>query len=282
MVVIWHRVAFTSERGLIMIKKVAIVAVAVGAVLSLLSFTKFGSYASTSWHKVRVSAARQVPIEFEIDRLKHEVGQLIPDLKKNLSAVAEEMAAVENLEKDVAASRTKLDEQKTVLLKLAKDLDGGQKEFVYCGRAIDREKAATILAKGWDAYKRSENTLKSRTQELELKRRSLDSAKEQLAAMKEQKQELEVQIAQLETEVKTVRLAQTRSKFQFDDSRLAGIKQSLRELQTRLDVEVKTNDLEREYIASEVVPVGEKKVQPVTELTREVREALEGSKVVEK
>jgi len=265
-----------------MIKKVAIVAVAVGAVMSMLSFTKVGSYASTGWHKVRSNAARQVPIEFEIDRLRNEIGQLIPDLKKNLSAVAEEMAAVENLERDVAASKVKLDEQKTVLLKLAKDLDGGQKEFVYTGRAIDRERAATLLSKGWEAYKRSENTLKSRNQELELKRRALDSAKEQLAAMKEQKQELEVQIAQLEAEVKTVRLAQTRSKFQFDDSRLADIKRSLRDLQTRLDVEVKTNDLEREYIASEVVTSTDKKVQPVTELTREVREALEGSKVVEK
>jgi len=265
-----------------MIKKVAIVAVAVGAVMSLLSFTKFGSYASTSWTKVRASAARQVPIEFEIDRLRHEVSQLIPDFKKNLSAVAEEMAAVENLERDITASRARLDEQKTILLKLAKDLESGQKEFVSAGHAINREKATTLLSKGWDAYKRSENTLKSRNQELELKRRALDSAKEQLAAMKEQKQELEVQIAQLEAEVKTVRLAQTRSKFQFDDSRLADIKRSLRDLQTRLDVEVKTNDLEREYIGSEVVPVNEKKVQPVTELTREVREALEGSNVAEK
>ena len=40
---------------------------------AVLTYTRVGSYAGTAWSKVKVTAQRQVPVEFEIDRLKHEV-----------------------------------------------------------------------------------------------------------------------------------------------------------------------------------------------------------------
>ncbi len=257
-----------------MLKKAAIVAVGVGAALFVLSHTKFGSYAGTAWNKVRSSAKRQVPVEFEIDRLRHEVAQLIPDMKKNRSIIAEEMVAIENLKEEIAATRGKLTEQKAVLLKLSKDVESGETTFVYHGRAVSRERLAEKLARDLQSYKRAEVELKTKEQVLDAKERALDAAKEQLAAMREQKQDLEVQIAQLEAELKNVRLAQTRCKFQLDDSRLSEIKRSLADLRNRLKVEKTKAELEGEFANDSVAP--ENRARPVSEVAREAREYLQG------
>lgn len=255
-----------------MVKKVAIVAVGVLAALFVLSNTKFGSYAGTAWGKIRTKAKQQVPVEFEIDRLRHEVAQLIPDMKKNRSVIAEEMVAIENLKEEIAATRTRLADHKAALLKLSKDVDSGETTFVYHGRAVRRERLAEKLARDLQSYKRAEVEVKTKEQVLEAKERALDAAKEQLAAMRDQKQDLEVQIAQLEAEVKNVRLAQTRCKFQVDDSRLAEIKRSLADLRNRLKVEKTQAELEGEF-ANDSVTV--EKPRPVSEITREVRAYFE-------
>lgn len=257
-----------------MLKKVAVVAAGVIAALFMLSHTKVGSYAGTAWGKIRTSAKQQVPVEFEIDRLRHEVVQLVPDMKKNRSIIAEEMVAIENLKEEIAATRVRLEEHKAVLLKLTKDVDSGETTFVYRRRAISRERLAEKLARDLQSYKRAEAELKTREQVLDAKERALDAAKEQLAAMRDQKQDLEVQIAQLEAEMKNVRLAQTRCKFQLDDSRLAEIKRSLADLRNRLKVEKTQAELEGEF-ANDPIEVSNK-VRPVSDVTREVREYFQG------
>jgi chromosome segregation ATPase len=260
-----------------MIKKATFVALGVIAMVALLSYTKVGSYAGTAWGKFRTTASNQVPIEFEIDRLKNEVAKLIPDMKKNRTLVAEEMVAIDNLKEEIGTTRTKLDEQKAVLLKLTKDVDSGETLFIYNGVSYKRERILEKLARDLDSYKRAETELTSKQQLLEAKERALDAARQQLATIRDQKQELEVQIAQLEAEVKTVRLAQSKCKFQVDDSRLAEIKKSLAELRNRLKTEKYAAEMEGEF-ANDPMVVGPK-VRPAGDVTREVREYLEGNKV---
>src|SRR5262245_26498341 len=60
----------------IMLKKLGIVAVIVVASFVALRMTKLGSYAGTAWSKIRAGANNSVPVEFEIDRLRHELAQL--------------------------------------------------------------------------------------------------------------------------------------------------------------------------------------------------------------
>jgi len=263
-----------------MFKKLAIGTLIAVAAVTVLSYTKLGSYASTAWTKARVSAKKQVPIEFEIDRLKNEVAQLIPDMKRNRSLIAEEMVAVDNLKEEIATTRTKLDSQKTVLLKLSKDVEGGEQTFVINHQSYPRARVIEKLSRDLESFKRCEAELKSREQMLEAKERSLDAARQQLVTMRDQKQELEVQIAQLEADLKTVRLAQTRCKFQVDDSRLTEIKRSLADLKTRLKVEKTAAELEGEF-ANDAMPV-EATVKPANDVAREVREYLEGPKVADK
>jgi len=68
--------------------KLAVFAVVFAGLFSVLSFTKVGSYAKLAWKEARTSVSQAVPIEVEIARLKEDVKNLVPDLNKNITLVA--------------------------------------------------------------------------------------------------------------------------------------------------------------------------------------------------
>ena len=80
-----------------MFKKIAIASVVVVAGLVLLAKTNLGSYAHTAWKKAKIGVSEQVPLEFEIERVRDEVSKLTPDMDKNFNAIAHEMVAIDNL-----------------------------------------------------------------------------------------------------------------------------------------------------------------------------------------
>ena len=135
-----------------MCKKIGIAAVAVAVVLFLLNSTMLGSYTSTAFSKIHGSFKKQVPIEFEIDRIKHEIAQLVPDMKKNLSSVAEEMVAIDNLKEDIRVTRERLATEKVSIMTMTEDLDKGATVVNYKGRDYSatrvREKLASAFEHG--------------------------------------------------------------------------------------------------------------------------------------
>lgn len=266
-------------------KKLGIAAVVLGTGLAVAHLSGLDSYTSTAFNKVTKSVKRQVPLEFEIERIRDEVARLVPDMKKNFSVIAEEMVAVENLHKEVAVTRANLQQQKDNILTMTKDLESGATTLVYDGKPYSAERVREKLTKDFASYKICEAELRSREQLLDAKERSLETAREQLGSMKQQKQELEVQIAEIEAELKTVRLAQTRNKFQFDDSQLARCKATLADIRNRLNVEKKVGEMEANF-ANDTIPV-EKKARTSEDLISEIRGHLGdspkgNSKVAEK
>jgi chromosome segregation ATPase len=215
----------------------------VAAGLFVWSKTNLGSYGCAAWKKVKVSAVNQVPLEFEIDRLRNEVTRLVPDMRKNLSVIAQEMVAVENLKEDIANTNANLDKQREKIRAMKENLKKGVTPIVYNGRSYRPDRVRDILTTELAACQRAEEAIKHKEQLLEAKEKSLDAAREQLESIKGQKQQLEVELARLEAEVKTLRVAQTRSKIQLDDSRLAQIKGSLAEVRNRLKAELYETDL---------------------------------------
>jgi DNA repair exonuclease SbcCD ATPase subunit len=253
-----------------MFKKIGVAVVAVAAGLGLLSWAGLSSYTTTACSNIRSTFKKQVPPEFEIQRLRNEVAQLVPDMKKNIHAIAEEMVAIDNLKEEIATAKGNLRNQKDKLQAMTRELKSGVETIKYGSREYSANRVREMVERDFASYKRCEAELKSKEKLLEAKERALDAAREQLASVQSQKQELEVQIAQLEADLKTIRLAQTRSKVQVDDSRLARIKQTLAEIRNRLKVEQTASELEGQF--GDPVPVEKKK--PVSELTKEVESYL--------
>ncbi len=226
-----------------MFKKMAIAALAVVAGLFVLNTTYFGSYAKTAWKKAKSAANHQVPLEFKIETLRNEISQLIPDMKKNISALAEEIVAVDNLQREVSELRASVTAQKENLRAMKEALQTGDTHVSFRGSITTVDRLKVRLDREFNSCKQREQSLDVKEQMLDARREKLAADRETLDSMKAQKQQLELRLAQLEAELRTLRTMQTKSKVQFDDSRLARIKKELAQLENQLKVERTASDL---------------------------------------
>jgi chromosome segregation ATPase len=238
-----------------MCKKIAIVAVAVVAGLILLSKTNLGSYVGFSWKKGKEFFQQAVPPEVEVERLRHELTQLDPEIKKARSTLAEEAVNVEMLREDVEKTRLNLHKRQEEILLMKRDVESGKSEVNYGGRTIPVSRVRTMLAADWDAYKRAEEALKSKEKLLEAKEIALAEGQKQLADMTGLKGQLQAELDRVEADLKTVRLAQTRNNIQIDNTRITRFNNSLNELKRRIRVEKKDLDMQA-ISASHPIEVG--------------------------
>jgi chromosome segregation ATPase len=250
-------------------KKLGILLLVVVGGLFLFRKTNFCSYMSTAWSKVRNTAERQVPVEFEIDRVRHEIAKLDDDMRDHLGPIAEEMANIQELKDKVEVTRKNLKEQKISIMAMTQELEKGVKPVSIGDEEYTPEELRAKLDRDFSSYKRVEAELKSQEQILAAKEKALKTVQEQLASMKTLKRDLEVELAQLEADLRTVRLAQTRDKYQLDDTRLSDIKNSLQKIKHRLTVERTELELRGKFASHTVRPT--KKVKPVGDLTKEVK-----------
>jgi chromosome segregation ATPase len=253
-------------------KKLIFGAVAGVVVLALLANTRCGAWVTshlrTSWDKAMADAEKQVPLEDEIDRLRHETEQLVPDMKKHLGVIAEEMVAVDNLRERIKKNKAEQALRKQNILTMTADLKSGSERIVYDGRKFSANRVKDKLEQDLAAYDRAESEIKRLDQLLEAREKSLDAAREQLATMKSKKAELELKLAELEAKVKALRVAQQKSNVHLDDSRLSEIEASITKVENRLKVENKTLELENQYV-TDSIPVG-KKAKSTNEVIKDV------------
>jgi chromosome segregation ATPase len=229
-----------------MIRKIGIAALAVVAGMFILRSTHLGAYARTAWHKVRTSVKHEVPIEFQIDTIRQEVAQLMPDMRKNISLVARETVEVQRLRDEVTTIHQKLDDELEHVRAWRDALQNGTATVSIGGRSYSAERAKDLLDRRIAACKRCKTELKAKEDLLEAREKGLDAEREKLASMKTQKEQYEVQIAQMEAELKSIRLAQAKSSFQLDDSRLARIKGMLEDVRSQM----KTQQVEADLVAA--------------------------------
>jgi len=251
-----------------MIKKVIFWSLVATGVVFAVNSVRPGAI-STAFKRVHVKLERKISPEFELARLRDQIAQLTPDMHRNISKIAEEMVAVESLDRRVVSLQDKLTESKNELAALTNAVETGHTRVVL---ASGREIPVTQVKNKLNACKNIERELANVRKIYDAKKSGVDAARQQLSEMKRQQQELEVLAAQYEAELKTLALEQTRAKLQLDDSRLAEIKQSFERLRERIEVERKTADLAEQFKTTDSIT--EKKPVSSTDVVEEVREYL--------
>jgi chromosome segregation ATPase len=263
-----------------MFKKLVVTAIAIGAGVFLLRSTHLGGYARTAWAKARTTVQGQIPLEFQLESIRNEVAQLMPDMKRHISQVAAETVAIEGLRTEVGTIRDSLDKQKELVRQMSDELHHGKtQQVVFGNHKYSPERFQEKLALQLLGAKQCAENLKAKEQLLEAKEQGLEAAKLQLASMRTQKGTLEVQIAQLEAELKTVRLAECKSDFQLDDSRLTHIKSALADVRNQMQIIKVTHTMIGEF-GDDLREAGEPKVKSKAELVKEVHEFLGEGEVV--
>lgn len=238
-------------------KKLVTLALVMIVGLWLAKKVSFTSYAGTLWTQVKTETKNQVPTRFELERVRHEIVQMDGDISKMIRPIAEHMAAINQLKKDLKTNRDNLADQKTVLLTMTKDLESNSPLLSYGGEAYSADRVRHKLQRDFQSYQRLEKNLQSQEKLLEAKERALVGTREQLAKLMAKKHEYEIRLAQLEADEETLQVARLGTRLEIDDSRATEIEAALKEIERRHEVQRAEVELRTGNLASDNIPVGQ-------------------------
>jgi chromosome segregation ATPase len=234
-------------RADIMVKKGILIGAGVLVLLGLLFGRDALSYVKTAGNWVHEGVRDSVPVEFEISRAHDMIKGLTPEIHKNMHLIAREEVDVKNLSEQLATAEAQLAKNRSDIERLNADLQRGDSTFVYAGKSYSQEQVETDLTRRFEQFKVKEATLTKLRQVVAARERGLQAAREKLAAMRAAKGQLEVDVANLEARLEMVKVAQSTSEFNFDDSRLSRTKDLVKDIGARIDVAEKLVNAETTY-----------------------------------
>ncbi len=259
-----------------MIRKAIYATVGLVALAAVFTATDLGSYVCTSFGRVKESVKGSVPIDFEIERARKMVKDLVPEIRTAMHVIAKEEVEVARLEKQIVESDTRLQKDRAELIRLKTDLSTGEANFVYAGNTYTVGQVRNDLAHRFERYKTKDATLGSLREIHSARQRSLEAARQKLEGMLVAKRQLEVDVENLEARLKMVEASQTTSPHSFDDSRLSRVKELITDLRTRLDVAEKLID--SDTALQDEIPLEE---EAPADIVDQVTEYFEGEKSAE-
>ena len=214
------------------------------------------SYLRTGAGEVRAAVKQEVPLEFQIERARDLVADLVPEVRKSMHVVAQEQVEIEKLEQSIDRRQTNLAEKQNAIRTMRSDLASDQTHFVYAGANYSRHEVTRDLARRFDSFLASEETLNRDRERLAAKKRALVSHREQLESMLDARQQLDVELEQLQARLQSVRAAETVSQVAIDDSSLSQARELIAELNGELDVRERLIEEEGMLLDSEIhIPV---------------------------
>jgi peptidoglycan hydrolase CwlO-like protein len=238
-----------------MLKKALVVVLGLVLLVGLLFGRSAWSYVTATVSELRDSVKSNVPVEFELKRAKKEISKIDEDVREAMHEIAKEEVQVEKLAKQIDKKEQVLAKAKSDIMTLTAHLESGEKYYVAKGSSYSRSKVEADLSRRFERFKTEEETLGKLRMIYEARERGLNAAHDKLEAMRSAQKQLEVEVANLEAEQKMIEVAKASSEFDFDDSRLSSVRNSLDEIRTRLEVDRKLADADVYY--PDEIPVGE-------------------------
>lgn len=220
-----------------MFKKLLITGVAAIVGVMALQGTRLGSFLMSEARSLRERAEAAIPPEREIARLRNELRKLDKDIYDVVNQLARESVQTAQLEERVKELRASQGRMRELLEARAEVIKKAQDTVVFDNRKLTVAQAKQVLEESVRRFTTQQKTLESLEQALSTRQRIRDTLRQQLETMKAQKAELATAIDSLEAELTVLRLQQMESRYQTDDTRLARLKEGIRNLQTQIEVE---------------------------------------------
>ena len=204
------------------------------------AFFLFGSELTsmirTSARSLQKSARESVPVEFELQRAKDKVNQILPDLQSQVRMIAEEEVAVAALTKEVKQDETRLLAEEAKLADLRDEMRTTQVSFKINSRNLDRQQLAEHLKSRFDHFKQGQHSLKSKQRLLDKRQEGLDAALTMLDQMRTRQSELKLKVESLAAQHRLIKASQIQTGTLADNSQLSQADHLLSELETRMAV----------------------------------------------
>lgn len=247
-------------------------ALAAGA-LFLVFGTSAPNYVRTAFFRFRQNARDAVPAQFEIDRARAEIADLKPAFDQNKETLARAEVEAEHLEREVATIQANLDREKGVIQAMHANLKRG--DFRLAGHVADTaNEVKGELAHRYDHYRYNLELLGEKQATLKAKRKVIKAAHEQLDNLKTQKSTLLARLANIEAKLRLIEANQAKNEFNFDGSALARAKQTVSELEERLEIMARKAEIEGRY--GEDMSGRATFVDPNRDIVKEIDDAFGG------
>jgi len=254
-----------------MVKK-AVVGTALGAGALFLVFgTHAPGYVRTAFHKVKHNVKDAVPLPFDIDRAREEIASLEPAIHDNIEKLARAEVDIVGLDKDIAKLRTNMDTAKKALLTLRESLKTGEYRLAgHSSVAYTEDEVKLDLARRYDAYNNSKTILEAKESTVKAKQAEMVAFRQQLTTMMAQKKALTSKLDQIEA-------TQATNDVQLDGTALARAKETVSELEKKLDVMARKAELEGRYAETGVPVIVNPSRDVVKEIDNEFSQPAAGS-----
>lgn len=226
------------------------------AVLAGTSFLLFGtsapSYFRTAFVKARHAAKDAVPIQFEIDRANQQIAQLEPAILNNREELARAEVDVEHLDREVATVRANLARERSQMVALRETLEGDVK--LTGGLTYTADEIKGELARRLDHYRNVSKILADKESTLKARQLAVTAARQKLVEMAHQKRALATKVEEIQARLQAIEATQQQNEFNFDDSALARAKETVTDLEKRLEVKARVAEMEGHFSGA-AIPV---------------------------
>ena len=205
--------------------------------LALLFGTAAPSYVKTAYHKTRQAADDSVPVPFKIDVARQQLRDLEPAMASCIENVSRSEVKVEALQAEIVAARESLEREKMAIAALRKHRDQGDVQLTggltYTPAEVDRE-----LARRFDRYSADKKIVAEQESTLAARKKAVQAAREQLDNMKAAKSVLLSKIETIEAKYRQLEANRAAAEtVTFDDSALSRLKQTVHDLEERVNIE---------------------------------------------
>lgn len=200
----------------------------------------------TAARTVQKSARENVPVEFELERAKEKINDILPDLQSQVRMIAEEEVAIARLENELRVDQQRLAENELKLSLLRDQMRTTKEFYVVSGRDVNRDQMTEQLQSRFNHFKQAKLALASKQRLLGKRKEGLSAALAMLDKMRTRQSELQLKVESLTAQHRLIKASQIESGTMIDRSQLSQADQLLDQLETRLAVSQKVLDYRSE------------------------------------
>jgi chromosome segregation ATPase len=229
------------------VAKKGLAGLALGTGLLYLAFgTSAPSYVRTAFHKARHVAQNSVPDQFQIDRAKEEIDALEPAILNNREELARAEVDVEHLQREVSAVKENLAKEKAQMVALRDRLETG--DLKLAGHVnYTAEDVKSALANRMDHFRNVQRILADKESTLKARHQAVEAGRNKLTEMANAKRRLSTQLESIQARLQAIEATQVKNEHPIDDSALSHAKQTVADLEKRLEVKARVAEMEGHF-----------------------------------
>lgn len=232
-----------------MFKSVILVGLAIFLVAVLLFGPATGNFFRSTFKHVRNEVNNNIPIEFELERAKNMLEEIIPEMTANIQLISQEEVEIAALKSEIESNIKPLAMERSQIESMSNQMNIEKVSYNIGGHKFTRGELAEDLANRFERFKECEMLQQSRAKMLESRQKSLENAIKTLANTRQNKQLLENKIASLESQYRLIQASQVGTGYSIDNTSIARTEKMIDQIKKRLDVAERVLANKGKYLA---------------------------------